>query len=265
MNKNIKMGAAQTVEQKIGTATGNIDSLHTEIDVAMKEINGRANWLIGEIKRRNYNTPDLCNKLTYHRVGELTSHFPLYTIEETVSQYPSPVLRGVQYRLGVEPEIAQDVTLLALEPEKKRVCNSIINFYKRKIDLVQQIVRELPKCQKMERQITDDLSQKLQGADIDKPEWINVYNQVQKFNKTIKSNYSKIERALINVQEAQTVQQLNRVAKNVPKLLSSTTATCETYKNQLLQFSEPLVQGVPQKPLPELPVEEDAEVKVNIE
>ena len=112
------MGSSLSFEQNVDSRTANINSLHTDIDSMMQRINNEANRLIDLIiKSGKNNQQEVCKTLAYHKVDELSSFFPIQT------------LNGIRYRLGVVPNEP------ILENDKDRICLDIVNFYLKKIKL----------------------------------------------------------------------------------------------------------------------------------
>ena len=77
------MGGSQSINQQIDNAKNNINNLHQEVDKLYNNINNEGDRLVGIITDRSYTDYiELCNKITYHKVDELHSHFQIDILKE---------------------------------------------------------------------------------------------------------------------------------------------------------------------------------------
>lgn len=232
------MGQAQTTEQKVNTAKSNIENLHIEVQKLEQVINQEVDKLEKDIANANYTDLNkLCDQIGYQYVDRLSSHFPI------------TILEGYgKIKLGLQPQPVTE----NMENYKQSVCKNIVAFYKKKLFLLEQIRKETPKCQTMERSVFNNLSEKLRSEGIDTEQWLEVYKKMQKFNKDIKYQYSKISNSVQKIRNSQTWAQLNSTSKDTIELVNDTNSICTRYQADLNRFRQ---LSPPTKPLPEIPSE----------
>lgn len=235
------MGQAQTTEQKVNTAKSNIENLHIEVQKLEQVINQEVDKLEKDIANANYTDLNkLCDQIGYQYVDRLSSHFPI------------TILEGYgKIKLGLQPQPVTE----NMENYKQSVCKNIVAFYKKKLFLLEQIRKETPKCQTMERSVFNNLSEKLRSEGIDTEQWLEVYKKMQKFNKDIKYQYSKISNSVQKIRNSQTWAQLNSTSKDTIELVNDTNSICTRYQADLNRFRQ---LSPPTKPLPEIPSESAA-------
>jgi len=215
------MGQGVSFEEKLKENTANIAKKHGDIDALVDEINEEGNRLIALINQRKYTDREgICNHLAYQYVDTLSDFFPVQTLSD------------VRYRLGIVPENTPE-----LETSKKQVCVDIVNFYVRKINLITSIQAELPNCKNMEREIYDELNQKLKEDNLSDEEWLEVYEQMKDFNRDIRSRYELFQEQIEEIRQAKTSVELDRVAKKTHNILAKTGAMCKNYRHSLLPYA----------------------------
>jgi hypothetical protein len=215
------MGNAKSFEENLVEKTANLNTQHSDLDLMIKRIDSEADRLIALILERKYNDrEEICKKLGYQKVDELSQFFEIQTLE------------GVRYRLGIVPPNNPQ-----LEESKQKVCLDIVNFYLKKINLINNIQKELPNCRNMEKQIYDNLEVKLKSNRLNNVEWLNIYSKLEKFNKEIKTRTALIERELERIRLAKTMQELDLIARTTNSILSNTNSICKNYENDLFQYS----------------------------
>ena len=237
------MGNSGSFEEQLKNKTSSINNLHGDVDAVMTRIENEANRLIGLIQERNYTDKvKLCQQLGWQKVDELSSLLSVQSIE------------GIRYRLGMIPINTEE-----LQANKRQACTDIVNFYLKKINLISNIQRELPKCRDMENAIYQGLTRRLQEGELNNEQWMNVYNKLERFNTDIKKRYDLIERELERVRKAKTVRELDGIAVTLNGILARTNSICSNYENDLLAYSrrkEVLMGQVsPQQPFKPLPKE----------
>lgn len=236
--------SSSSFETQLRNQSLNINNLHNDIDATMTRIENEANRITDIIQQRNYTDQSgLCQQLGWQKVDELSSLLPIQTVQ------------GIRYRLGVVAPYSEELNLT-----KREMCRDIVNFYLKKINLISNIQRELPKCREMENAIYQGLTRRLQSEQLDNEEWIQVYTKLENFNRDIKSRYGLFERELERIRQARTVTELDNISVTTNSILSRTNAICSNYENDLLPYSrrrEVLVGAVPEgqifRPLPEEP------------
>jgi hypothetical protein len=215
------MGNTKSFEENLNEKKGELNSQHSDLDLMISRINAEADRLIALILERKYNDRDeICKKLGYQKVDELSKFFEIQTLE------------GVRYRLGIVPPNTPQ-----LEENKQKVCLDIVNFYLKKLNLIGNIQKELPNCRNMEKEIMDNLEDKLRSNRLNNAEWLAIYDKLEKFNKEIKSRYSLIERELERIRLAKTMPELDLIARTTNSILSNTDKICRNYENELFQYS----------------------------
>ena len=230
------MGNTGSFEENLQRRSANINELHTDIDLLMSRVNNEANRIIDLINQRGYtDRNEICRRIGYQKIDELSDMFPIQT------------LNGIRYRLGIIPE-----PTAALESNKQRVCLDIVNFYLKKVNLINNIQNELPKCREMEQRIYDGLTEKLSRGGLQTEEWLEVYNRLEKFNKEIRDRYELFERELERVRAAQTMSELDNIAVTTNNILSKTNTICRNYENELVLYSGhniPVRAPIPAEPV----------------
>ena len=218
------MGASSSsFEENLQEKTSNINATKNQIDRAFNQINQEANRIISMIVTKGFNDREkVCSQLGYQKVDELSSFFSLSTLE------------GVRYRLGIIPQ-----DNLELEKKKQKVCLDIVNFYLKKINLIENIKRELPKCRNIENSIYNGLSERLKSENVRDQEWLVIYNKMNKFNEEIKARYGLIERELERINSATTMREIDSIAQTTNSILAKTNSICKTYENDLIPYAQP--------------------------
>lgn len=203
----------------------NISKLNTQnmnLDEAFQRINAEANRLISLILERKYTDRDtVCSKLGYQKVDDLSTSYQVQTLE------------GIRHRLGISSEYNP-----TLEANKNQICLDIVNFYLKKINLITNIQRELPKCQEMENKIYNDLKQKLNSNNLSDEEWYRIYNKLENFNKDISTRYNLIESELEKVRKVSTMRELDSVTFEINTILDRTNSICNKYNNDLIEIGK---------------------------
>ena len=216
------MGNSNTsFEENLQNKSSTIQSQHLNLDQEILRINAEADRIIALILERGYNDRDkICQKIGYQKIDELSGLFQIQTLND------------IRYKLGIIPENTPE-----LETNKTKVCLDIVNFYVKKINLITNIQKELPNCRNMEKEIYDDLTNKLNSNSLNNDEWLEVYNKLEKFNKDIKKRYDLIERELERVRKARTMSELDAIAYTTNTILNDTNTICKRHENNLFQYS----------------------------
>ena len=107
---------------KLKNLNQSINQHHSNIDKIYSAIITDGAQIITYITNNGYlNDDKFCEKLGYLKVQELKDFFPIKT------------LQGVQYRIGVMPQLSQMSTesRTVLDKNKDAICRDIINFHKK--------------------------------------------------------------------------------------------------------------------------------------
>jgi Variant SH3 domain len=205
--------------------TSNISKIktqHVSLDEAFQRIETEANRLTSLILERKYTDRDtVCSKLGYQKVDELSSSYQVQTLE------------GVSHRLGIRSEHDPN-----LEANKNKICLDVVNFYLKKINLITNIQKELPKCREMENKIYDELKQKLNLDTLSNEEWYRIYNKLENFNQDIAAGYNLIENELEKVRKAKNMRELENVTLTVNTVLNKTNSICQKYNDDLIELGK---------------------------
>lgn len=221
------MGASQS---RINKASENLQALHKNVDSLYDQIEREANRLEKDITGDNFAGIDftkkdqLCDRLTYHYVDQLEKLFPVETIEGVAERL----------QLGIVPKPETEIMV----NHKRGRCEAIVSFYKQKLQLLDETKKELLKCKEMEKKIYNDLSGKLRSLEIKSRKWMDVYRDLDKFNKAIIYQYSQTNRILEDIRSVKTQKDLNDVSARVRNYLKRTVGICANYEQDLLKFSD---------------------------
>lgn len=214
------MGAAAS-QESIRKKEGEIISYHQEIDTAYNQLREKANIVKQEIINRQYNDADLiCQRIVWQNIDELASFF-------TVEQVQRPGFTA-KYRMGVVPT---DPVAKLLNNKKLQTCKNIANLYKAKIKLLDKLINS-KNCQSMAKLEYAELRGKIKNiepnsADLEK--WTQVYNELQKFNKTIITDYKRLENHLTSIRKATSIDTLVDINKRIDNVFAEMGNTCQQH------------------------------------
>lgn len=229
------MGSSSSTPQQSLT---NIGRYHNQINVSSQKIVNKAAFISQTIKERGYNDKDMiCSRIVWQNYDELLSFFPITT------------LNNIRYKAGVVPQNTGPLNRVKLQ-----TCLNISVLYQKKLNLINNILQELPNCLNMEQAIFQDLSTRLQSENANTEKWLTIYQKLESFNQDIKKRYDLIDRQLDSVREAKTIAQIDGVARTTNSILSETNTICKNYENDLITYSKKATSA-PQKPLPSLPAQ----------
>ena len=216
------MGAGASFEQNLETKTQNIKSYHNEVGALTQKIVQKSEWLKNTIQARGYTDKDaVCSRVIWQNFDELSSFFPIVKVD------------NVRYKGGMEPQAIPD----ELRESKIQTCMDISTLYVKKINLINYILDELPKCVEAENAIYNDLFQKLKTESANNEKWLSIYEKMERFNKTIVNRYELIYNQLEDIRLARTIAKVDAVANTTFAIVSGTTSACKTMESDLIVYS----------------------------
>jgi hypothetical protein len=195
------MGSGASTVDDLRKKEGEIVGYHTQIDTLYKQIAEKANAVIKEIKRRQYNDPDLfCQRIVWYNIDELLPFMKTQTVP--MGNYT------LKYKPGVAPEkkIAD-----SLNNAKFQTCKNIADFYKSKIFILEELAKA-PTCQSMAKLEYTQLRKLLKSpADMDIPKWGKIYNELQSFNKKVIKDYTFLLKQVDDIRKTMSNRELGRL------------------------------------------------------
>jgi hypothetical protein len=214
------MGAAAS-QESIRKKEGEIIAYHQEIDTASNSLKEKANIVKQEIIKREYNDENLiCQRIVWTNIDELASFFPVETV-----QRPN---FNAKYRLGVLP--SQNIEKL-LNNKKLQTCKNIASLYKAKINLLDKLINT-KNCQSMAKLEWAELRGKLSKIDPNSSnleKWSEIYNELQAFNKTIITDYKRLENHLTSIRKATSLDTLTDINKRIQNIFAEMETTCQKH------------------------------------
>ena len=222
------MGGAQSVEK----AQKQIGEIHSNIDQLVSLIQKEGNDIVKYITDMDYTQQDaLCRKLEYQYVDILKKNFPIRELKGIALAQTSGVRR---VQLGMMLPKAE--TTDKLLDEKTQICQSIVRLFKRKVEVIQNLQQSVPECRDKEREIHNNLSLKMQKEpNISTEIWEKNYQIMTKFNKDIKTKYTKIRSLIGKVLNADNERQLDSLHKEATELINETRKICDLTINRELR------------------------------
>ena len=213
------MGGTQSVEK----AQKKIGGLHSDIDGLVDKIQKEGDDVVQYIIKMDYDKRDeLCQKLEYHYVDILKSQFPIKVLTG-VELAQGTGNRRVQLGMKLPEDILTDLTL-----DKTQICQNIVDLFKTKIEIIGKLQKAVPDCKVRERKIYENLSAKMKAeSSINTEKWGDAYKRMTKFNKDIKSSYTKIYNMIDAVLNAKTKKQVDSLHKKAVGLIARTSQMCE--------------------------------------
>lgn len=209
-------------DQNINKEIQSISKYHSDISLVYNNIMDDGNKIITDIQNNGYlDNNNFCNKIGYLKAKELSDSFPIQT------------LQGVQYKIGIIPESTP-----LLNQNKLQICQNIINFFQSKVNAINKIKSEIPKCIKTENDIWNELSRLVDQNEISINERNEVYKRVDTFNKEILYRYNQIKNNLDRIKNANTKNELDSIINTTYNLLDKTIKMCEDRKLLFSQYSK---------------------------
>ena len=235
------MGSASSVEEK----NKKITTYHNDISIIQQNVVNKANYFLRVIRERGYNDKDaICGRIIWQNYDELLNVLPITNINNT------------RYKAGLPPSNQKDFP--QLEKAKNVFCLNIATLYAKKINLLNNILTEMPKCSQMEAAVYSNLAGKLRSENADNEKWLTIHQKLENFNKDIKKRYELIFNQLEIIRTAQTIPEIDRVARTVNSVLTQSNNVCRNYEHDLIMYSSKSAQASPRpnKPLPVVPTSE---------
>jgi hypothetical protein len=242
------MGAGASFEQNLQNKTQKIKSYHDQVNILTEQISQKSEKIKATIVARGYTDKNaVCSRIIWQNYDELSSFFPVVKVD------------NVKYKAGMKPQSLPD----ELRESKLQTCLDITTLYAKKINLINYILSELPKCIEAENSIYNDLFRKLKTENANNEKWLSIYEKMEKFNKTIVNRYQLIYKQLDEIRFARTISQMDGVANTTFAIVSKTTTACKTMESDLIIYSNrnaaanPVGNAlpVPSKPIPAPPLE----------
>jgi len=170
--------------------------------------------------------PDTCNRLAFFYHNKL-------------QQFNRTTLVHIAYNIGLAPTPEELRSV-----NKQQICDVIIAYYRRKIDLVQYIELELDgSCRRAERQIAANMEQMLEGASRQVQQL--AYQRLIALNDAVVALFSHADAALHTiVSEDISPEALERYIEQVFSTLEQDKVNCCRRTHALRQFAwEPITAG----------------------
>ena len=220
------MGTAAS-QDSIRKKEGEIIAYHQEIDTAYNQLREKANNVKKEIIIRQYNDADLiCQRIVWQNIDELASFF-------TVEQVQMPEFTA-KYRMGVLPS---DPVAKILNNKKLQTCKNIATLYKAKIKVLDKLINS-KNCQSMAKLEYAELRGKIKNIDPDSADlekWDQIYNELQKFNKTIITDYKRLENHLTSIRKATSIDTLVDINQRINNVFTEMNDTCQKHASYFRQ------------------------------
>lgn len=235
------MGAGASFEENLQNKNQKIQSYHNEVNALTQKITQRSDFLKRTIQQRGYLDKDaICSRIMWQNYDELSSFFPIVKVGDT------------RYKAGVVPTTLPDT----LQESKIQTCLDITTLYIKKVNLINYILEELPKCVEAENAIYKDLSQKLKKEPINEARWLEIYQKMENFNKTIVNRYRLILDQLEEIRLAKSISKIDSVANTTFGIVSNTNRACKNMESDLIRYSSRSPVALrPSKPLPAPPAD----------
>lgn len=217
------MGAGASFEENLQNKTDRINAYHKDVQDIINKIEQKSNWLKQTIQQRGYTDKNaICSRIMWQNYDELASFFPVVEVE------------GVRYKAGT---VVKDNIPDALQESKLQTCLNITTLYKKKINLINYILEELPKCIGMENAIYRNLQKRLYSENANTDKWLNIYQKLENFNQQIKKRYTLIYNQLEDIRLAKTIAKIDGVVNTTLAILSDTNKSCKVYESDLIAYS----------------------------
>lgn len=214
INPNVRLAT------DINTELVNINQLHVNIDAIKQQILNEGAAIIAELEKRGYlNQESFCQRLAIEKADELGQFFPVQ------------VLEGVSYRIGVMPDPNKN-----LELDKNALCRQIVEFHQEKVNIINRIRDEMPKCEISEGKLWTQLAQKLVQLGISDSDKRNIYAIIQQFDQEVQQDYYQIKANLDAIRVSQSVAELDSLVRGTDSLLARSNAVCLNYQRQILSY-----------------------------
>ncbi len=216
------MGGTQSVDK----AQKQIGELHSNIDLLVEYIQKNGNDVVNYITSMDYTKQDeLCKKLEYQYVDILKKNFPIRELKGIAIAQESGI-RRIQLAMLV-PQQAK-TNRPDLETEKSKICQQIVNLFKRKVEIIQKLQKAVPDCRDRERETYNNLSSRMKSqSNINTEEWEKIYKIMTDFNKDIRTRYTKMNSMIRSVLNAGTEKELDSLQKESVELINDTNAVCD--------------------------------------
>lgn len=204
----------------ISSYQNDIYNSHNNLNDLFNNIQAESNRIINLILGRNYTDRDfICSKIGFEKVNELGNTYEVYH------------LNNIREKLGLIT--LDDTDIKNMEHHKKQICLDIVNFYVKKINLISNIQKELPFCKKIENETYEQLEGKLGDKDITQEEWLNIYNQMQNFQKNIHNNYNIINEYIEKIKSAENISELDGLTRKINNLLDRMNSMCQISEEKI--------------------------------
>lgn len=205
----------------MGASVAKVRQQHKDIAVLAQSIQSAASQIVASAK-----------EIGYTRENQTVCQNLAFTYHKKLAQFNRSTLIQVLYNIGLQPS-PQDLQKI----DKSSICQIIIEYYTRKLDLVDYIQNEINgSCRNTERLISSNIEQMLEGA----PSRVQsqAYRRLVSLNSAIETFFTHGYDALkFIVNEDIPPETLSEVAKTVFAQLEKDKQNCCRRAHALRQFA----------------------------
>ncbi len=183
----------------------NVDEIMTEAERIIKQLEPFA-------------TDRQCiNQLKWHYVDRLNKYFNPVTIKNT----------GEKIKLGVEYKPEQTDRS---NQHKKKICDGIVSFYKRKLDLIKNVRKRMTYCDDLEVVVFDNVNQTLATQTTSSKDLTKFHKDFKGFKGFIDNYHGRSAAVLKALRDAKDIPTLDDVFKRAKAMFNQADGVCEKYE-----------------------------------